>query len=230
MKIALLGKGKTGSKVIDFASKNSGITLTVFDSKTPITCESLEGHNIVISFIPGDAFKKLIPCLIECNLPVVTGSTGFEWPNDINEKLKEEKLKWIYAHNFSLGINIVKEMIETLAKAKDLFTSSSYSIHETHHTDKKDAPSGTAISFDQWLGYGIDAKITSERTGDVIGEHELSFECEDEKITLKHEAKDRSIFARGAIWAADILLEDETIPTGLNTFHNVVMNKLTERK
>ncbi len=119
-------------------------------------------------------------------------------------------------------------MIETLAKAQDLFNQSSYSIHEVHHTQKMDAPSGTAISFDNWLGDNIEAKISSERTGDIIGEHELTFECEDEKITLKHEAKDRSIFARGSLWAADILSKNENIPYGLNTFHGIVMNKLTE--
>ncbi len=164
MKIALLGKGKTGSKVIELASQNSELELTVFDSKTPISLEALNGHDIIISFLPGNVFKEVIPCLVECNIPVVTGSTGFDWPSNFDLLLKEKKQKWIYAHNFSLGINIVKEMIETLAKAQDLFNQSSYSIHEVHHTQKMDAPSGTAISFDNWLGDNIEAKISSERT------------------------------------------------------------------
>ena len=219
MKIALLGKGKTGAEVLKLEPN-----VTVFDSKEKPKLESLSGHDIIISFLPGHVFSEYIPLLIESKIPVITGSTGFDWPQDINKNLVHNKLSWIYAHNFSLGMNVVKKMIETLSKATKLFPDSTFKIHEIHHTKKHDAPSGTAISFEKWLGHK--AEITSARTGDVIGEHELTFECDDEVITLNHSAKDRSIFARGALWAAKIMNEDSNIPLGLNSFNDIVKNKL----
>jgi 4-hydroxy-tetrahydrodipicolinate reductase len=219
MKIALLGKGKTGSEVLKLDS-----SITVFDSTNTPTSKNLQGHDVIISFLPGPIFSQYIPLLIETKIPVVTGSTGFDWPKDFSSILAEENLSWIYTNNFSLGMNIVKKMIETLSKAAGLFEDTSFSIHEIHHTKKQDAPSGTAISFEKWLGEK--AKITSERTGDVVGVHELTFECADEKITLNHTAKDRSIFARGALWAAKIIKEDSDIPKGLNTFNDIVKTKL----
>ena len=115
-------------------------------------------------------------------------------------------------------------MIETLSKAADLFDDSTFKIHEIHHTNKQDAPSGTAISFEKWLGHKTE--ITSERAGDIVGIHELSFESADEVITLKHTAKDRSIFARGALWASKIINENKDIPFGRTTFNDLVKNKL----
>lgn len=219
MKIALLGKGKTGTEVY-----NLNQTCTIFDSSNPATFNSLKGHDVIISFLPGPVFKDYIPLLLETKIPVVTGSTGFEWPEDFDQNLKENKLKWIYAHNFSLGMNLVKNMIETLSKASQLFDEYDFSIHEIHHTKKLDAPSGTAISFKNWLG--LEANITHERIGDVVGEHELTFDCPDEKIVLKHSAKKRSIFARGSLWAAKLIISDNSIPYGLNHFNNIVNNHL----
>jgi 4-hydroxy-tetrahydrodipicolinate reductase len=212
MKIALLGSGKTGSKVSELNND-----VTIFNSTNIPTFEKLQNHDVIISFLPGEAFSQYIPLLVETGIPVVTGSTGLTWPENFDQTLKEKNLKWIYAHNFSLGMNVVKAMIEMLSKAADLFDESSYAIHEVHHTQKLDAPSGTAISFKEWLNR--DAEITSERIGDVVGEHEITFDCPDEIIKLKHEAKDRSIFARGALWAAKLIHD---VPAGLNHFNQVV--------
>jgi 4-hydroxy-tetrahydrodipicolinate reductase len=219
MKIALLGKGKTGKEVL-----NLEINCTVFDSTNPPTFDKLQGHDVVISFLPGPIFEQFLPLLLETGIPVVTGSTGFKWPQGFDTTLKEKKLKWIYAHNFSLGMNIVKKMIETLSKASELFDDYDYSIHEIHHTKKLDAPSGTALSFKDWLGK--EATITHDRVGDVVGDHELTFDCADETIILKHVAKKRSIFARGALWAAKLITTDTNIPNGLNHFNDIVYQHL----
>jgi 4-hydroxy-tetrahydrodipicolinate reductase len=103
-----------------------------------------------------------------------------------------------------------------------MFASHQTSIHEIHHTKKQDAPSGTALSMESWM----DEKctITSERTGDVIGFHELKFDTGSEKITLTHEALDRKLFADGAIWAAEYLLKNK-IP-GLNNFQEIIERTL----
>jgi 4-hydroxy-tetrahydrodipicolinate reductase len=219
MKIALLGKGKTGS----FVSKLHSGEITIFDSKSEISCESLNSHDVIVSFLPGEAFLNLIPILVECNIPVVTGSTGFDWPSDINATLEEKQIPWIYGHNFSLGMNIVKEMIERLERAKSLFENFQLYIHEVHHTKKVDAPSGTALSWDKWIGG--DSNITSERIGDVVGDHRITFDTADEKIELSHHAKDRSIFARGALWAANFLHTNKTNP-GLHQFNEVIAKEI----
>jgi 4-hydroxy-tetrahydrodipicolinate reductase len=221
MKIALLGKGKTGSKVSEILSDQY---ITVFDRQNAPTLEKLLDHDVVISFLPGAPFLELIPLLLESKLPVVTGSTGFEWPTDLDQLLKGQSKTWIWGHNFSLGINLVKSCLEILGKAKEIFPEASFDVHEVHHTKKLDAPSGTAISFQNWLAQ--DCHITSERTGDVVGLHQLSLKTEFETITLEHNALDRKIFANGAIFAAKSLLNESNIPYGLLNFSTFMEQKL----
>ena len=218
MKIALLGKGKTGSKVLE----NNNHQVIAFDSKNPPTFEKLETFDAIISFLPGEAFKSYIPLLIETKLPVVTGSTGFEWPANLDKTLKEKNISWIYASNFSLGVALVKQMLGKLSQYKDFFPAHKISIHEVHHTQKKDAPSGTALSMEEWSGEKC--HITSERTGDVIGYHELTFDTGSEKIKISHEALDRRLFADGAIWAAEYLFKNKT--PGLNNFQEILERTL----
>lgn len=218
MKIALLGKGKTGSKVL----LNKNHQVISFDSKNPPTFEKLETFDAIISFLPGEVFKSYIPLLIETRLPLVTGSTGFEWPANLDEVLKDKKVSWIYASNFSMGVAIIKQMLNKLSNAKSMFPSHQTSIHEIHHTQKLDAPSGTALSMEKWM----DEKctITSAREGDVIGFHELKFDTVSEKITITHEALDRKLFADGAIWAAEYLVKNKT--PGLNNFQEIIERTL----
>lgn len=218
MKIALLGRGKTGSKVLE----NKVHQIIAFDSKNPPTFEKLETFDGVISFLPGDAFKSFIPLLVETKLPVVTGSTGFTWPENLDQTLKDKKLGWIYASNFSMGVAVVKQMLGKLSASKTMFPEYRTLIHEVHHTQKKDAPSGTALSMAEWMKGPCE--ITSERTGDVIGFHELKFDTGSEKITLTHEALDRKLFADGAIWSLEFLVKNKT--TGLNSFQEIIERNL----
>ncbi|MCO4793722.1 MAG: hypothetical protein KC493_08425, partial [Bacteriovoracaceae bacterium] len=196
---------------------------TVFDSKTSVTIEKLSGHDVIISFLPGDAFRELIPTLIESKIPVVTGSTGFDWPNDISDQLIKNKVSWVKAHNFSLGMNLMKQMIKSLTKATELFDEFNFKIHEVHHTKKVDAPSGTALSWAKWLNLPTD--ITSERTGDVVGDHQLTLETNTERMTIRHEALDRKIFAEGAIWASQKIIKKE-FPVGLTDFQTYIQDKI----
>jgi 4-hydroxy-tetrahydrodipicolinate reductase len=213
MKIALLGKGKTGSKVLEIIPRES---VTIFDSQNTATLEKLKGHDAIISFLPGVPFLDLIPLLLESKLPVVTGSTGFEWPVSLNKDLITLNRTWIWGHNFSMGINLVKASLEILGKAKNIFPEAQFNINEIHHTKKLDAPSGTAISFQNWLKQ--DCQITSQREGDVVGIHQLCLKTEFESIKLEHEALDRKIFANGAIYAANALVNNNEMPPGLLNF------------
>ncbi|WP_408096480.1 4-hydroxy-tetrahydrodipicolinate reductase [Peredibacter sp. HCB2-198] len=219
MRIALLGKGKTGSKVLEFAQN-----VEVFDSKNVPTYDKLIKHDVIISFLPGEAFEALIPVLLETKKPVVTGSTGFKWPQNFDKTLQEKNVPWIFATNFSLGVVVLKQLIERLHQVDHLFKEKTLSIHEVHHTKKLDAPSGTALSMKEWLQEPCE--ITSERTGDVVGLHTLTLETPGEILRLEHEAKDRRLFAEGAVWAANYITKNNMKP-GLHAFQKVVEGHLS---
>ena len=221
MKIAVLGKGKTGKKVIEQLGPHG--EYTVFDTSNPPTVENLQGHDVIISFLPGGPFLEYMDILISSKVPVITGSTGFEWPKGIEKTLKEEGTTWVRAHNFSLGMNLVHEMIKVLSKADKLFGKTKFKIHEIHHIMKVDAPSGTALSWQDWSEHDCD--ITSARTGDVVGDHKLTLETETEDIIVQHQAKDRGIFAAGALWAADKVVKGE-VPVGMNEFSEIAIKEL----
>nr|BDT28436.1 dihydrodipicolinate reductase domain/dihydrodipicolinate reductase domain multi-domain protein [Bacteriovorax sp. HI3] len=220
MKIALLGKGKTGGKVLELLIEKK-IPHTVFDSKNHPTLESLKGHDVVISFLTGDVFGEYMPLLIDAKIPVVTGSTGISFGNELANTLQKNNIKWIYATNFSLGMNLVHQMILIMKNAGSILSDYSFSMNEIHHTKKLDAPSGTALSWKNWAGHEMN--ITSERIGDVIGIHELTLKTATEEITLKHTALDRKIFAEGALYAANII---STLTPGLHLFQDVVQKEL----
>ena len=220
MKLALIGKGKTGGKVLDLISGD--IEVIVFDRTNHPTFEKLVNCDVILSFLPGDAFAELIPVLLETQKPVVTGSTGFKWPQNFSETLRAKNVSWIYATNFSLGVVILKQLIERLNKVSHLFTEKTLSIHEVHHTKKLDAPSGTALSMKDWL-MG-ECEVTSAREGDVVGLHTLTLETPSEIIRLEHEAKNRTLFAEGALWATKMIKNTEP---GLHSFQKVVENHLS---
>lgn len=219
MKIALLGKGKTGGKVIELIQeKKLPHELTIFDRSNPLSLNGLKGHDVILSFLPGDAFVENIEIIKSSGIPVVTGSTGFKWSEEIKKDIHSP---WVYATNFSLGMNLVHEMINTLAKAKNLFSDYSFHIHEVHHTKKLDAPSGTALTWKDWVGEDLD--ITSAREGDVIGDHILTLKTSNELITLRHEALDRKIFAEGALWACEKVVH---LDSGLHNFQELTLKEL----
>lgn len=229
-KIGVLGRGKTGQYVAELLGPKA-CEISIFSRENPVTKESLSELDGVISFFPGEAFLEVIPLLIETPVPVVSGSTGFNWPKDIGANLLDKNLRWIHGHNFSLGMNLVYQMIKVLSKGQEIFPANecNFNIHEVHHTKKLDAPSGTALAWKDWLDLkeDISCPVTSERVGDVVGHHELSFKTPFEEIKLTHTALDRRIFARGAIWGLERLLEEKTlVEPGLNVFQEVAIKYL----
>ena len=215
MKVALVGRGRTGAKVAELHSQT-----VCFDEHHKPTVEGLQACDVIISFLPGSIFTEYIDMFVASQRPAAIGSTGFEWPASIVQTLKAQKIKWVNAHNFSLGMNLVKAMIEIIGRADKLYSDPQFSIHDIHHVHKLDSPSGTALSWQEWLGHQAD--ITAERTGDVVGYHHLELETPVEKIKLVHEARDRAIFAQGALWTADKLLHDESLEYGLTHFSQLV--------
>ncbi|HEX5797903.1 MAG TPA: dihydrodipicolinate reductase C-terminal domain-containing protein, partial [Candidatus Saccharimonadales bacterium] len=216
MKIALLGTGRTGSKVTEIAGKNDVIG---FDENNIPTLEKLKSCDTAISFLPGPAFIQYIDLLIESGLPVAIGSTGFDWPDDIDKRLKKNGLAWIEASNFALGMNIMRAMIRAMSKAPKLFDQFEFNMEEIHHIHKKDSPSGTALTWKEWLGQ--DVQISAKREGDNPGFHKLTLKTPYEDISIEHQSKDRKIFAQGAVWTARRLAEGN-LPPGLHKLQDIM--------
>lgn len=223
MDIAVIGTGKTGSKVVDLLE---GKVIGPFNTRNKPTVEALREADAVIVFVPGSAVDDLLEVLIEAGTPAAWGSTGYEWPADLDENLKSKGIKWLKASNFSLGMNIVRQCLAVIGKGSAILNDPQFQIHEIHHVQKKDAPSGTALSWQKWLGRKAD--ITSERKGDIKGIHELHLKTGGESVWLKHEAHDRSIFAEGAIWAAGQIVKDSVEP-GLHDFSTIFDQVMKEQ-
>ena len=223
MKFAVIGTGKTGEKVVEVLDEKQ--IVGPFDSSNKPTPEKLKDADSAILFVPAPAADELIEPLLKAGIPAAWGTTGYEWPTDLDQRLKQKNLRWLKASNFSLGMNIVRRCLGVIGQSSSVLNNPSFSIHEIHHTDKQDAPSGTAISWEQWLGK--DAQITSERKGDIKGIHQLEVKTDTESIFLKHQAHDRKIFAEGAVWAAEQLLNDDIEPGfhDLSTIFDNVMQK-----
>lgn len=220
MKIALLGTGKTGGRVIDILGSDNVVG---FDESNLPTPEKLQACDAAISFLPGPALLEYLDILIASKLPLASGSTGFEWPADTDERLKHAGTAWVTSSNFSLGMNLVRGMIKVLAKTPGLFDEFEFKLNEIHHIHKKDQPSGTALTWQKWLG--LPAEITSQREGDNPGEHKLTLVTKYEDISLEHKAKDRRIFAQGAIWTAKKLVEGNIKP-GLHELEDIMSREL----
>lgn len=224
MKISVIGTGKTGSRVVEMLGDRLHYA---FDEENPATVKQLSESDGVIIFVPGDAVPEILETVLESEIPAAWGSTGFEWPGDLQERLKEKEQRWVTATNFSLGMNVIRHTIQTLSENAEALKDPSYQIHEIHHVHKKDAPSGTALSWKEWLGKQV--TVSSDRKGDINGIHELSIETEFEKITLKHEALDRSIFAEGAIWAIEQLIRNKHLEVGIHTFGELFDRQMETR-
>lgn len=216
MKLAVIGTGKTGGEVVKLLGPER-ISDTFDIDKRP-TVEKLRQADAVVIFVPGSAVDEIIEVVLESGTPAVWGSTGYEWAADLDQRLKEASLKWIRASNFSLGMNVVRRAIRAISEGAEILNNPEYRIHEVHHIHKKDAPSGTALSWREWLGKN--AGITSERKGDIKGIHELTVSTPSESISLKHEAHDRAVFAEGAIWAAEQLVIGE-VSAGFHDFSSI---------
>lgn len=216
MKIAVIGTGKTGGKVVETLGDKLA---EGFDENNLPTVESLIKADAVIVFVPGDAVESVLPVVLEAGIPAAWGSTGYEWPDDLNEKVAGKQTKWVMSTNFSLGMNIIRNCIETISEGSSILKNPVFHIHEVHHIHKKDAPSGTAISWKEWLNK--DVEITSAREGDIKGIHELTLSTQTEQIKLRHEALDRALFAEGAIWATEQLLKNQNISYGIHTFGEI---------
>ena len=223
MNIALLGNGKTGSRV-EYLAKLAGHHVTVFNSKSTPNPKQLNKQDIIISFVPGNAFLEWMPMLLESGLPVVSGSTGFQWPDgwDVHNKVvQNKKTIWVHSGNFSIGCGLILKLLKELKNQpeSDDFTMK---LIETHHVHKIDAPSGTALLWKNALGFEV--QIQSVREGEIMGIHELVLSNDFESITIRHEVTNRDVFAKGALQTAEFVHKNNTsIEYGLYDLQQLMM-------
>jgi 4-hydroxy-tetrahydrodipicolinate reductase len=218
MKIALLGYGRMG-KEIEKIAISRGHEIIIRKELNDIIDITLA--DVAIDFsVPDAAFNNISDC-IKKNVPVISGTTG--WLARYAEATalcEQENGAFIYASNFSLGVNIFFELNKQLAKMMNSLEDYRISLEEIHHTKKLDAPSGTAITLaegiianskkENWnLGEEISNKnipIIAKRIPDVPGTHTVWYESEVDTIEIKHTANSRKGFALGAVVAAEWIL------------------------
>lgn len=218
MKIALIGDGKTGGHVKKLLDEKD---LMVFNEENKPTAEKLKKADVAIIFVPGVAAGELIEPILESKIPAAWGTTGYQWPEDMPERVKAYGSRWVVASNFSLGMNIMRKCLEAVGQGSALLKDPEFHIHEMHHKDKLDAPSGTALKWKEWLGRN-DVQISWNREGDVKGVHSLHVKTAVESLFLKHEAHDRAVFAQGAIWTARFLYNNSNIMPGMYSFESII--------
>lgn len=223
MKVAVIGRGKTGSAVINCLGQDQ--VQGVYSSENPATVENLKGAEVAIIFVAASVFEQsdLFDVLLQAKIPVICATTGFSWSDEHQANIRQAGASWIVANNFSLSMVLIKKCVSTLGKMTALVDDVSFKIHEVHHVHKVDSPSGTAMSWNEWSGQ--DCEISADRVEDVNGIHEMTVASPFETVTLKHHAHTRDLFAQGAIWAAKQLLASDLTP-GLTTFDSWVEKKI----
>ncbi|MCF6307866.1 MAG: 4-hydroxy-tetrahydrodipicolinate reductase [Flavobacteriaceae bacterium] len=225
MKIALLGYGKMG-KTIEKLALQKGHTI-VFKTNTKTLINEISKADIAIDFSTPDSAVSNITLCLENNIPVISGTTGWLLGYDKMIKLCEKRNgSFIYASNFSVGVNLFFNINEYVSKLMKPWEEYLVSMEEIHHTQKLDAPSGTAITLAEGIinnsekkGWKLDnpseeeIKITAKRIDDVKGTHIINYDSKIDIISIKHEAHTRDGFALGAILAAEWLVDKKGVFT-----------------
>lgn len=220
MNIALIGYGKMGHEIERIALERGHTIVSTIDINNPeeFESENFRTADVVIEFTrPETALDNYRKCF-KAGIPVVSGTTGWLEHMDEVKAACAKGQTFFYASNYSLGVNLFFAINKKLAEMMNPFPMYNVRMKEVHHTQKLDAPSGTAITLAEDILERLDRKnvwvketqnvaeelaIASERTGQVPGFHEVIYESDVDVITISHDAKSRTGFALGAVLAAE---------------------------
>jgi 4-hydroxy-tetrahydrodipicolinate reductase len=226
MKIALFGYGKMGKTIERIAVERGHEIIARIDVDT--INRDISRADVAIDFsIPSEAFNNINICFNK-NIPIISGTTG--WLDKYTEAVaicKKKNGAFIYASNYSLGVNLFFELNKKLSIMMCNFKEYDIRMEETHHTQKLDAPSGTAITLaediiensskNKWTLDVTDSKdeipIISKRIDNVPGIHSVTYNSLVDEIEIKHTAKSRDGFALGAVVAAEWLHDKKGVYT-----------------
>jgi 4-hydroxy-tetrahydrodipicolinate reductase len=219
MKIALFGFGKMGKEIESLAKEQGDSVARVFEVDNPVRAEALHDIDVCIDFSTPEAVLSNIRAAAEAERDIVVGTTGWaEHLSEIRQLVRNSGL--LHSSNFSLGMNYFFRIVRSAAELMNGAGVYDPYIHEIHHRQKVDSPSGTALTLARILVERIDRKkevlsgppvgnigpeflhVTSTRAGVVAGTHTVGFDSEADFIELKHVAKTRRGFALGALTAA----------------------------
>lgn len=220
MKLAIVGYGKMG-RTIEKILEQRGHEVVARVTSKGINREELRKADVAIEFSRPEAVVKNLATCFEEKVPVVCGTTGWlAYYDEVVKLCQENDCGFIYASNFSLGVNIFFELNRHLAAIMKNFEQYEVSLEEIHHTQKLDSPSGTAISLAEQVIEALPGKtgwtedesyqsdqihIEATRIPEVPGTHVVKYKSEIDDIEIKHTAHNRQGFALGAVMSAEFL-------------------------
>jgi 4-hydroxy-tetrahydrodipicolinate reductase len=232
MKIALVGYGKMGKTIEKIAIQRGHEIVAKIDLHNRHELDTLQADAAIEFSHPDAAFENVKRC-VEQNIPTVCGTTGWlDRKPEIEKMIANRNGAFFYASNYSLGVNIFFKVNEFLASVMKGFSSYSVSMEEIHHTEKKDAPSGTAITLAEGVLKHLDRKtkwvneptsnaedlmIKSLRIDQVPGTHTVKYSSDIDDIEIKHTAHTREGFALGAVLVAE-WIKDKKGVLNMNDF------------
>lgn len=223
MNIALIGYGKMGKAIEEIAVQRGHVIIMKIGSsnRDEMTKENLQRADVVIEFTNPDVARENVMDCLRAGVPVVCGTTGWnEGLNNAKLKATDNNTAFLWASNFSVGVNIFFEVNKALARLMNTQSDYEISIEETHHTQKKDAPSGTAITLAEQIIDNIDRKkhwakehtdhpeafpIIAHRIENLPGTHKITYHSPIDDIEIIHTAHNRQGFALGAVLAAEFI-------------------------
>lgn len=233
MKIALVGYGKMGKEIEKIALERGHTISAKISSDNPMTAENMKGSDVAIDFSTPNAVLNNIHFLLDQKIPSVIGTTGWnDHLDEVTQKTEDQDTSLIHASNFSLGVNLFFQLNKQLAKLMAGYDDYKVSMEEIHHTEKLDAPSGTAITLAEgiienhpnvanWFcpqGEKTTApspaiQIDAIREKDVKGTHTVTYSSAIDTIRIEHEAHNRKGFALGAVIAAEWIVNKKGVFT-----------------
>lgn len=222
MKIALLGYGKMGKAIEEIAIERGHQIVLKIDADNLHDLEKIHEADAAIEFTQPESVVSNLKACINKGVPVVCGTTGWlQERNAVEAYCREKAGTFFYASNFSLGVNLFFKLNEVLARMMNNYPAYEVEIDEIHHTQKKDAPSGTAITLAEGIIHSIDRKtqwvnakdmdpkslvIRSFREDPAPGTHKVKYMSEVDDIEIRHTAHSRKGFALGAVLVAEWII------------------------
>lgn len=204
-RLLLVGYGRMG-RLVESLAPESGFTVAGTIDSRSARADDWPDADVAVDFSVADAVPHTVARLAKRGLPVVIGTTGWKASEpSVRETASRANLGVVAAPNFAIGVNLFVALVERAAELwKDQPAFGAW-LHELHHAAKRDAPSGTALALEAAMrgnGYAHPIDVASTRAGSIPGTHTVGFDAAAETITLTHTARDRSVFARGALQAA----------------------------
>jgi 4-hydroxy-tetrahydrodipicolinate reductase len=237
MNVAIIGYGKMAKEVEQVANEKKIKIAKIFKEEEnydalALTKQNLKNIDVCIDFTTPAAVISNIEAVVNSGKDIVIGTTGwYDKLEDIKKLVKKNNVGLLYCPNFSLGVNLLYQIINTASHIFNKFDEYDMMVSEIHHKNKVDSPSGTALSLAQLILQNVKRKkeilkdtskakikpeqlhVTSTRVGSVIGQHSVMFDSDADTIEISHTAKNRRGFALGALLAADWIIGKKGVYT-----------------